>query len=142
MYKKYRIKLLEFHKVKTECLLEKIKHIIDFNTTSSRWGFCSVLSTVFLSIVAIAIAFYAVYETENNRCFALLIFIIVIGVIGVLGVLFTAWVSLYFLRYPLKEDAPILRDIDKAVSEDIPLHLKEINTTLKEISKKIGKSDE
>jgi hypothetical protein len=74
-------------------------------------------------------------------CWVLLVFVIVIGVTGILGVVFIGWISLYFLRFPLTKDSPTLEIINKAVSEDIPQILKNINTSIQEIGKKMERQN-
>ncbi len=70
---------------------------IAFYSSSSRWGFTSVLSTVSLSFIAIAIALYAVYMAESGGC-VMFAFIIAVAVIGLLGMVAIGIMSVYFMR--------------------------------------------
>jgi len=96
--------------------------------TQSRWGFTAVFSTVFLALIAIAIALYAVYEA-SGKCGVMLGFIIAIGFIGILGVLFIACLGLFFVRNPNTED-PIVTEV-RTMRNDFTKELKTINKNIK-----------
>ena len=69
-------------------------------------------------------------------------FTIFIGLIGTLGMLFMVWVTAYWLRFPLKEDSPTLTNINKTVNELIPQELRNIDTSIQEIGKKMERQNE
>lgn len=91
---------------------------ISFYPSPARLGITSILSTVFLSFIAIAIALYAVYEAKDGGG-VMLGFIIAIGVIGVVGMLAIGIMNVYFLRNQNEPDVEVfLRGIMKGASEN------------------------
>lgn len=143
-------KLKDYHETKTKRLLDHYNYFIAFNTTSSRWGATSVLSTIFSFFIAFATALFAlvlsIYGVNGNNMtpFAWFIAILALmfGLIGIVGMVFMGWIILYWLRFPLTEDSPILKSINKAVSEDIPQKLETINTSIQGIGKKMKKQND
>ncbi|RPJ63744.1 MAG: hypothetical protein EHM12_01515 [Dehalococcoidia bacterium] len=138
-----------YHKISTEKLLIRYNDFIAFNTTSSRWGFVSIFSTLFSFAIALSIAFFALqvslYGLNGNKMtwyiWMIVVFAILAFIIGLGGMLVITWISLYFLRVPLKDDAPVLTSINKSVSEDIPAELRNINKSLNNVNQKIGQEN-
>jgi hypothetical protein len=136
---------LDFHKNSTESLLKRYERRIAFNLSSSRWGFASVLSTVFSFIIAFAVGSLALglslYAIKGNimtwYVCAIVIFAILIGLAGCVGLALVVWISWYFIRVPLTKDSPTVESISKAVSEDIPRELRNINASIQGISNKM-----
>jgi len=112
--------------------LDKYFHI-HFDSSQSRWGFASVFSTIFFSIIAISISLYAVYLAQNGGC-VLLAFVIIIGITGILGLAFIGIISLRFLSDPLHSTIEKdVSDIKTATIVNIPTKLDNIDKTLRQI---------
>jgi len=143
------VKLKDYHETSTKYLLGRYNYFIAFNTTSSRWGATSVLSTLFSFLIALSIGLLAISLALSEGFSKMIVsawvalgFTIFIGLIGTLGMLFMVWVTAYWLRFPLKEDSPTLTNINKTVNELIPQELRNIDTSIQEIGKKMERQNE
>jgi len=115
-------------------LLEKKGFYLD--SPNLRWGLVAVASTVFLSLIAIALALYAVYETSGGGC-VMFGFMIAVAVIGVLGMLFTVCLAVYCLRHQITED-PVRKDI-RENTERIINSIQELGTKIERLMERQNK---
>jgi len=65
--------------------------------TTSRWGLVSILSTLSVSLIAIAIGLWAAHETGIGGL-TMVVFMLIVAAIGVISAILTACFGIYFLR--------------------------------------------
>ncbi|MFA5300436.1 MAG: hypothetical protein WC389_19800 [Lutibacter sp.] len=107
------------------------------SSTASKWGFVGLFSTIFMSIIAIAIALAALYFTDEENCImqGVAIFALVIGILGLLGLAVLSCIAIYFMRNQITED-PISIEL-KGIKGELHDGFQTINSTLQDTNIKI-----